>query len=212
MLFERKDQAVLRTPKRRHLIHRHILLCTAAILSITGLNVFTGVAAHADPPSLVDASYYINSNRTDIPYAYGCRQENYDYSTGFANSGVILDFGAQNSDLSGTTLINGVTISKNEIEAVAEEFIAGYNLCANMNMDGTSILFLGIGTNNSGNTSSAAGTAWADVVDDINNWANNAQTGYPNVTIALGANDMENGVGWGTASATRAWADATETV
>ena len=45
------------------------------------------------------------------------------------NSKVVLDFGSQLSDGSGAQMINGVTITNAQIEAVAEAFSQGYWIC-----------------------------------------------------------------------------------
>lgn len=186
------------------------LLCSGIAITFTASLLVDATAANADPPppavNITDASYYMLSNSVDIPYAYGCKQARQDIDSGYTYGHVILDFGGQDGALTGSVLINGTPISKKEIEDSAEGFIAGYNICSYQAGDMGNLLFLGIGTNNSATNGSAAGTAWHTIVSDIDAWANSGASSDPNVTLVLGANDMEPG--FGAVAATRAWADA----
>ncbi|GCE19565.1 hypothetical protein KDK_33650 [Dictyobacter kobayashii] len=118
------------------------------------------------------------------------------------NSEVVLDFGGQLSNGSGALMINGVTISNAQIEAVAEEFAHGYWHCTGSG-DTSSVLKLGIGTNNSYyDVSSAGGKTWVNMVAAVQSY--NHSKGYDSQVVMMGANDMEPG--FGSASSTIAWA------
>jgi hypothetical protein len=158
-------------------------------------------AVQAKPPT--DWSFYVATPDTASAYNLGCNQGAYD--AGFAppsNSLVVLDFGGQLPDGSGSLLINGVSVSNSQIESAAEAFSHGYWDCTGA--DTTSVLLLGVGTNNSYyDVNSAGGSTWAQLVADIN--ASNKSNGYDAQVSVGGANDMEPG--FDTAAHTEDWAN-----
>jgi hypothetical protein len=134
-------------------------------------------------------------------YNLGCNQGHFDASyTPPVNSMVFLDFGGQNADGSGTLLIDNVTsVTNAQIEAMAEQFAYGYDVCTGA--DNTSLLLLGIGTNNSRSTVNASlGNTWAQVVQAVRSW--DSATGVSAQVSALAANDIES---WHNVTDTRAW-------
>ncbi|GHO87888.1 hypothetical protein [Dictyobacter formicarum] len=157
-------------------------------------------AMQAQPPT--DWSFYVNSTSTSSSYNWGCNMGKADAShSPVINSEVVLDFGGQLSNGSGTLMINGITISNAQIEAVAEEFAHGYWDCTGLN-DTTSVLKLGIGTNNSYyDVSYGGGQTWVNVVAAAQ--AYDHSKGYDSQVVMMGANDMEPG--FGSASSTISW-------
>jgi hypothetical protein len=146
-------------------------------------------------------SFYMNSASTSTAYNLGCNQGGSD-ATHHDNSVVVLDFGGQLSNGSGSLMINGVSITNSQIEAATENFSKGYWTCARNDGDTTTILDLGIGTNNSyQDVSQAGGAAWINVVSVVQNY-NKAQGYYAQVKM-YAANDMEPG--FGSAAATINW-------
>ncbi len=121
-------------------------------------------------PHFLSARLRKNHKLPQIATAYtlGCNQGNFDRSfSPFVNSEVVLDFGSQLSDGSGAQMINGVTITNAQIEAVAEAFSQGYWICTGS--DTTSYVRLGIGTNNAYNggnndVSYSGGQTWVNDV------------------------------------------------
>ena len=148
-----------------------------------------------------DPSYYITTTDTNTAYNLGCSQGASDASVSPPpNSLVVLDFGGQLADGSGTLLINGGPITNGQIEAVAEEFSYGYWYCTGNDL--TSVLTLAIGTNNSYfDVSASGGATWAQVVGAV--VAANRSNGYASQVVAEGANDIEPA--WDTTAHTEAW-------
>jgi hypothetical protein len=167
--------------------------CTALVFLFLMQGAPEAFAIQAKPQT--DWSYYVTSSSTSDAYTRGCWQGNTDLNT-HENSVVILDFGGQKSDGSGSLLINGVFISNSQIEAVAEAFSHGYWTCA------STTLRLGIGTNNSyDDVSFSGGQTWVDDVAAVQNF--NKSNGYYPGVLMYGANDMEPS--WASASATINW-------
>lgn len=159
----------------------------------------TAFALQAKAPT--DWSFYMYSNSTSTAYSLGCNQGHTDANVHHGST-VVLDFGGQQSNGSGTKMINGNLISNGQIEAVAEAFSHGYWVCTGS--DTTTVLDLGIGTNNSlYDVSSSGGRTWVDDVAAIQ--SSNKITGYYSQVRMYGANDIEPS--WSGASAAIAWAN-----
>jgi hypothetical protein len=138
------------------------------------------------------------SSSTSEAKTLGCNQGHAQAK--YKTSGtVVLDFGGQNSSGSGTLMINSVSISNSQIAAVAEAFSAGFKSCIGSS---TTILHLGIGTNNSyHDVGTAGGKTWGKLVASIQNY-NKSKKYYPQV-LMYGADDIEPS--WSSASAAIAW-------
>lgn len=180
------------------------IITRLAIVALVGTVLGIGqmrpaFAVQAKPPT--DWSFYITTTDTGTAYNLGCNQGQFDASfSPPAKSMVVLDFGGQQADGSGTKLIDGTLVSNAQIEAVAEQFSYGYWVCTGS--DTASTLWLGIGTNNSYyDVSSSGGTTWAQVVSAVRSY--NQTQGYNSQVNATGASDMEPG--WDTAADTEAW-------
>lgn len=178
------------------------LLSICALLSVLtliqpGSKAF---AIQARPPA--DWSFYITSTSTSTAYTFGCDQGKADASfSPPINSEVVLDFGGQLSDGSGTLMINGVSITNGQIEAVTESFAQGYWDCTGS--DSTSVMHLAIGTNNSlDDVSFAGGQTWVNEVAAIESFI--TTKGWNSQIAILGANDIEPG--FGNAPSAIAWA------
>lgn len=157
----------------------------------------TAFAAQAKPPTYL--SYYMLSTSTSTAYNLGCNLGTANTHYG-GSSTVILDFGGQNSSGSGTLMINSVSISNSQIEAVAEQFSYGFWNCSGS----VPVLHLGIGTNNSYyDVSSSGGKTWVNMVAAIQSY--NRSHGYSTQVLMYGANDIEPS--WSSASAAIAWAN-----
>jgi hypothetical protein len=163
-----------------------------------GICILTGslIAMHSTPKAFAiqaeptaDWSYYIHTTSTSTAYTLGCDQGKYDASHSNVNSEVILAFGGEYSDAGGTkSYVGGPPLTNGQIIAIADEFSHGYWLCTGS--DSTSILRLGIGTNNSySGVSYAGGQSWANDVATVNSY--NASTGYSSQVAVEGANDIE---------------------
>src|SRR5258708_2940650 len=160
----------------------------ALVFSITALHAAPkAFAAQAKPPT--DWSFYMTSASTSTAYNLGCNQGHFDAGYNpVVSSEVVLDFGGQLGDGSGSLMINGMQISNAQIQAVAEAFSRGYWICTGN--DSTSTLYLGIGTNNSYyDVSYAGGQTWANNVAGVQ--AYNKSMGYTAQVAMFGANDIE---------------------
>ncbi len=142
---------------------------------------------YAEPPAA--QSYYEYSTSTALAAEEGCEDAldngEFDY-----NSMVILDFGGQLANRTGTLSTNGKTKFKNaQIEAIAKEFANGYFECEY----GYATVHLDIGTNNSYDAVSAAGgKAWAEVVKNVANYVLESKEKTKVVSI-YGGDDLEDG-------------------
>jgi hypothetical protein len=174
-----------------------ICAAIASLFLIQGLP--SAFAVQAKAPTYW--SFYMSSANTTTAYNRGCNQGGAD-ATYHASSVVVLDFGGQLSNGSGSLMINGVSITNGQIEAATESFSKGYYTCARSKGDTTTILHLGIGTNNSfQDVSQAGGAAWIKVVSVVQN--SNKSHGYYAQVHMYAANDMEPG--FGGAAATINW-------
>ncbi len=156
--------------------------------------------SQAKPPT--DPSYYVTTTDTSTAYNLGCDEGVADANTSPSpNSLVVLDFGGQLADGSGTLLINGAgPITNGQIEAVAEAFSHGYWYCTGNDL--SSVLTLVVGTNNSYfDVSASGGATWAQVVAAIR--SSNQANGYASQVNVEGGNDMEPA--WDTTGDTEGW-------
>lgn len=194
-----------------------LCLLLGSVLTIQGTS--QAFAARAIPAVQAQAhtnwSFYMNSSSTSRAHTLGCNQGHAD-ATYHDNSLVILDFGAQASNGSGAYFPGTSTfISNSQIEAVAEAFSSSYYVCTGS--DTTTVLSLGIGTNNSGsNVGSANGRTWAHVVSAVQSY--NQSHGYSSQVAMYGANDLESwcdsppGAACRSASAAINWANGYSSV
>lgn len=146
-------------------------------------------AAPATPPT--DWSFYITSASTSTAFNLGCSQGHFDSGhSPVIDSEVILDFGEQyySDGSGGVLLLSGIQISNAQIQAVTEAFSDGYWDCTGT--DSTSVLYLGIGINNYGNSTYASGVTWGNNVAAIQN--SNKSKGYTAQVAMYGANDIES--------------------
>ncbi len=161
----------------------------AALLSIlvAAVGLHAPAAWASNPPN--NWSFYVASWDTNsTAQQLGCNQANYDKSVN-ANSFVTLDFGAQYYTGSGT-YVPSTTIywSNSTIEAYAENFAYGYQICGSSHY-----LTFNVGTNNDGSvTDGALGADWGSLVQSVA--SNVSNSGYANV-IVYGAIDAEAGYG-----------------
>jgi hypothetical protein len=175
-----------------------LVLAPVVSLVASGISAF---AVGAKPPT--DTTYYVMTTKPATFYQYGYNQGAADAANGNANSVVVLDFGGQQSNDSGTIKpkTSNVFYSWATVENLAEEFAAGYWLGTGYG-DPTSVLELGIGTNNSAyNVSSTGGAKFASAVNVVRNWLINS--GYASQISIWGANDIEPG--YDTYAPTASW-------
>lgn len=157
---------------------------------------------HSKPQT--SASYYILSSDPNRAYSAGCQQGLADARTSPpTNSLVVLDFGGQFADGSGSLLIGtALKVTNAQIEAIAEAFAHGYWYCTGS--DYSSVLTLVIGTNNSYyDVNYNGGQTWARIVADVA--AYDQSKGYAAQVVAEGGNDMEPA--WADVTSSRAWVD-----
>lgn len=183
-----------------------IVLVALVCAIFSALQTRAAFATQAKVPT--DWSFYVNTTDTTTAYTLGCNQGHFDASfSPPINSMVVLDFGGQYEDGSGTQMIpNGPEITNAQIQAFAENFAKGYWTCTGA--DTTSVLQLGIGTNNSYyGVDATGGTNWQNQVLTIRNYVQ-SQGWNAQVNIG-GANDLEPA--WHNYQDTKAWVDALAT-
>jgi len=122
---------------------------------------------------------------------------------------IILDFGYpayQNGQYGVQFLITGdFTTTRTILEAV-RGFLSGFYVCSS---SGTH-LTLALGVNNAGpSVTSAHGVAWAQLVNDLNDWIRTPPSWADKLTV-WGAIDAEPG--FGSPSATRAWVNGYDSI
>jgi hypothetical protein len=181
----------------------HVCLQTLGALSATlvSIAVFAppALAVPEKPPTA--QSYYVVSGNAEDAFKEGCLQGESDRKTN-TDSNVILDFGGQLGNLSGTEAIDKTDFKTSQIEAIAEEFGAGYLSCTLT--DTTTTVRIGIGTNSSKEAvSTAGGKAWAELVKTVAAHILESEAAAKQVAI-WGADDLE--VGFSTGTAALAWA------
>ncbi len=190
-------------PCQRLLIYGCLALLICGILTPL-LNA--RVAYAVQPQPLTDWSFYVDTLDASVATTLGCNQGHFDANNGNINSLVVLDFGAQTADGSGTEKVGSYPffMSRSYIEQFAENFADAYYQCTGSDL--TSMLWLAVGTNNSANTSGSNGSTWASIVNDISNYINSNKD--HNQVYVGGASDMEQGAAWDGPTPTRAWADS----
>jgi hypothetical protein len=190
---------------------RRALLGGAIALPIAALALVPATTSYAHSISLSAAtvkapaaksSYYISTLSTATAHARGLSAGKADAKSG-TNRLAIIDFGGQLSSGKGSLLINHTTAKNGQIEAVAEQFAAGYSAGTKSKH---ASLKLGIGTNNSISANRGLGQTWAHLVATANAWAHKHA---PRTTL-VGANDLEPG--FGSASSAEAWANGYSSV
>lgn len=178
-----------------------VLVAVSAALAtaFSGGHIPSALAMQTQPPtdwSFYVTTYDVSTSSTDpgSMYTLGCNQGKYDAShSPPVNSLVVLDFGVQTSSGSETVAtFSGATFTNAEIEEMAETFSKEYYLCTGS--DTSSILTLGLGTNNSvkysDSTYTTLGKDWANIVSAVE--TSNKGAGYGAQVIVWGASDLED--------------------
>jgi len=134
----------------------------------------------------------------------GCGIGTHDANTPGAQDGlVILDFGKptnNNGELGVSGMYVNGHVNMPTIVELVKEVADFYRSCSAA--DPSSHLRIGIGTSNYGsNVTYAHGAAWANVVNQVNNWL--ISKGYFARVDAYGASDLE--LSWNTPSVTINW-------
>ncbi|CAN7542401.1 peptidase inhibitor family I36 protein [Terrabacter sp. LjRoot27] len=156
-------------------------------------------------------SYYVSNQDTAWANAKGCAMGNADEAqAGTQTRIVVLDFGRLNHDADGVwrlSYFSGTDRTPASAGALAVAMGKGYDSC--VGADTSSLLRIGLGTNNSSGTiSSAAGKVMAQAALD----ADAGLAAFPQATV-WGANDFE---AWGADSTAhakaRSWVDGYNSV
>jgi len=168
-----------------------VLVGVFALLSTLFLlhGVQTAFAIAPKPPT--DWSFYMFTPNSSQAYTLGYNQGKFD--AGFnpvVDSEVVLDFGGPSGPGDGT-------LNYSAIESASEQFALGYYV--GTGADSTSVVTLGLGTNNSADVTYNDGVTWAHTVKAVANWVS-ANAGQ---AVIVGANDIEPG--WSSFSAAKSW-------
>jgi len=179
-------------------------------LPVTGpYNIFLPITSSGFPPTSTD-SYYMFT--TYDMWGLGC---NLGTTTaqlpGVQNRFVYLDFGNPNRDSYGnygTQLFNGTLVTVDDINSSVYVYAAAFKYCLNQGGDYSSFLTIGVGTNSSGGSNldliaTAHGSAWAQLVMDVNGRL--ATDSITTNAITVGASNMEPG--FNTYAITKKWVD-----
>lgn len=175
------------------------VLAAAPLFSLVS-NSANVLAVGTKPPTAT--SYYVMSTNTNTWCTRGYNQGVADHNNGNVNSVVILDFGGQQSNDSGTIEPKTINVyfSWATVESIAENFARCYY--SGTGTDLTSVLTLSIGTNNSAyNVSSTGGATFAAAVQTVATYV--ANNNYATQVSIWGGNDMEPG--YDTYPPTAAW-------
>jgi hypothetical protein len=159
--------------------------------------------------SLYSPSYYMITIDTDFVYDLGCNLGTRDsIEPDSQDNVVVLDFSYPVCNVDntyGAELFGFGPVPLSDIEAASKSFMLGYYECTAGDND--SNLVLGIGTNNkptSCDTTAkmvAHGTAWAEMVNDVNQWA--LDNNLLQQVQAYGASDIE--LGWNSPTKSKDW-------
>lgn len=178
--------------------------------SVTGpYKIFLPLTSSEFPTPPTDSYYMFTTN--DM-WGLGC---NLGTATaqlpGIQNRFVFLDFGNPNRDSNGyygTQLFNQDLVTVNDINSSVYVFAQAFKYCLRNAGDYSSFLTIGVGTNSSGGSNldliaTAHGSAWAQLVIDINGRL--AGDSITTNAIAVGASNMEPG--FNTYAITKKWVD-----
>ncbi len=167
------------------------------------------------PPPYSSSIYMLTADGTRL-YNLGCQLGAKDKALpGIQNTIVILDFGSPviTNNQYGTDLFWMAAVTITQIKGAVENFGRGYYICSDT--DRSSQIYVGIGTTNfeythswSTGTARAHGTAWAQMVNDVNSWL--VTNGYSSQVHAVGAVDIEPA--WNSVAFSRAWVDGYDAV
>jgi hypothetical protein len=154
-------------------------------------------------------SYYMITVDTGFTYSLGCELGRHDANLpGTQDSVVVLDYSypvCNTDNTYGAELFGFGPVPLSEIAAASQSFMLGYYTCTAD--DNTSNLVLGIGTNNKPTSCdttakmTAHGTAWAGMVNDVNQWA--LENNLLHQVQAYGASDIE--LGWNSPPKSKDW-------
>jgi hypothetical protein len=156
------------------------------------------IGAHARPDAAPanTISRYMATASTTVHYDLGCDR-------GGRKSGALaLLYGmpALVSGKQGASLFSGPDSTTTKIEAAAKEFVRGFFECSGSD----AYLFVAFSTSNYGsNVTFSHGSAWADMVSDISDYA--ANNGYDAKVHVRAGSDMEPS--WNGPTTTRSWVD-----
>jgi hypothetical protein len=167
------------------------------------------------PPPYSSSIYMLTVDSVRL-YNLGCQLGAKDRALpGVQSTIVILDFGSPKvtNNQYGTDLFWMGPVTITQIKAAVENFGRGYYICAGD--DRASQMYAGIGTTNYGTTvmgstasARAHGTAWAQMVNDVNSWL--VTNGYSSQVHVVGATDIEPA--WNSVAVSRAWVDGYDSV
>lgn len=162
-----------------------------------------------DGEPMASSSYYMITIEPQFSYDLGCEIGTRDaVEPGAQDSVVVLafsypvDFG---NGTYGTELYGFGPVPISDIEVASKGFMQGYYDCTGA--DTASNLVLGLGTNNKPTSTNTAqkminhGTAWAEMVNRLNQWATEANIIHQ--VQAYGASDIE--LGWNSPVMSKAW-------
>jgi hypothetical protein len=178
------------------------VVLSSSVLLLVQITAFSS-NAYASGPSYIPPpvqSYYIPYNVTGLmANNWGKQQALTDASNGL-NSVVILDFGAESADGSvtyTTDQLGSLTISQDQY--IAAQFALGYQEDTN----GTTVLSLEMGTNNSGSSVGYSnGQIWGNAVQGV--IIDASQSGWTQVNVG-GAGDWESWNGTESYAALQNW-------
>lgn len=165
---------------------------------------------------LASNSYYMITVDSDFLYDLGCELGTRDQEEeGTQDSVAVLDFSYPICDTEvgyGADLFGYGPVGLSDIASAVQSFATGYYTCTGSDND--SNLVIGVGTNNKDTScnseakATAHGAAWAEMVNELNQWA--VDEGIFQQVQVYGASDIE--VGWNTPSWSRAWVDGYDQV
>src|SRR5258708_3676325 len=177
----------LRTLARKLCVLVGVFALLSTLFLLHGMQ--TAFAIAPKPPT--DWSFYMFTPNSSQAYTLGYNQGRFD--AGFnpvVDSEVVLDFGGPSGSGDGT-------LNYSAIESASEQFALGYY--RGTGADYTSVVTLGLGTNNSADVTYNDGVTWAHTVKAVANWVS-ANAGQ---AVIVGANDIEPA--WSSFSAAKSW-------
>jgi hypothetical protein len=181
-------------------------LFIVALTAVFGLQLASSAAPAlgvAYEPLYTTRSHYVESASTALANEEGCEQATEDILFFDRPSGVVLDFGGQLLNRTGTEdTENAATFTNAQIEAISEAYATGYVECVEEQPDTT--LDLAVGTNSDLDAvTKAGGKTWAGVVATVASKVLETPLEAAMVSIS-GGDDMEPT--YSTPAAAKAWA------
>ncbi len=177
-------------------------LLTALIVAVSACFVLAASPANAATAPPEGISLYITSSSITNMHTLGCQMGTLDLQRAGTQSTIVsLEFGGMLtvSGTWGASMYGGTNQKLSVVLSLAEAYATSFWQCTGADL--TSTAEVALTTNSSLSITSAAGSAWAGMVNSFGSWLSANPAG--NQVLAAGGNDIEPG--WSDPAPIRSW-------